>query len=323
MVSHSKLAAELRTTVGELVRSCSREQRRMASHSLTGDVLRRWTYLPHNRPGLLLGDMRTSQRLLVHRALASVLSVSCHSQLATIMATEDVLDRVEGHRRGRHSTNFWFLAFGEPLADHTWAWRLEGHHLCVHVTVNDDRVAVSPLFLGCNPAVVRVGGRIITAPLWHEEDLARRLLAEVPPDRLPDVIASLSAPPDIYSGNRGSMTEYAVPPGRTGVRVADLPADTRRVAHDLLEFYAQRLNTHLASEMLDDLLGDDLGFSWEGSTERGQGHFYQLVGRQFVIEHDNTANNANHVHNVVRNRMTDFGGDVLAAHLEREAGTDA
>jgi hypothetical protein len=314
---NTRLADDLLAVARSLLRSGTPEQQRRMAHPLDGPVLRNWTYLPNARPGLLLGDMDKSQRLLVHRLLSLVLSESCHAQLVTIMALEDVLDRREGHRRGRHSTDYWFLIFGTPDVDETWSFRLEGHHLCVHVTVSGDRVAVGPLFLGLNPAVLRQGERIITAPLLHEELLAREILAGLPPDQLAGVRAAPDAPPDIYTGDSGVLPAEFSP--ASGVPVAQLSRDAQRSARELVEFYAGRLSGVLGADLLDRLVAEDLRFAWEGGTAPGEAHYYRLTGTHFVIEHDNAADNANHIHNVLRDRRTDFGADILAEHRRTEA----
>jgi hypothetical protein len=55
-------------------------------------------------------------------------------------------------------------------------------------------------------------------------------------------------------------------------------------------------------------------FAWAGGHEPGTGHYYRIAGPRIVIELDNTQNDANHVHTVVRDPVADFGDDVLAAH---------
>ena len=317
MISDRTLADNLLTVARSLLGSGSPEQRHRMAHALADPVLRSWTYLPNTRPGLLLGDMDKSQRLLVHQLLSLVLSETCHAQVATVMAVEDVLDRIEGHRRGRHSTDYWFLIFGDPEVDETWSFRLEGHHLCVHVTVSDHHIAVGPLFLGCNPAVLRHGERIITAPLLHEELLAREILAGLPPDQLAGVCAAPDAPPDIYTGNSRTIPAGFTP--ASGVPVAQLSPAARRSARELVELYAGRLAGGLGADLLDRLAAEDLRFAWEGATAPGAAHYYRLTGSHFVIEHDNAANNANHVHNILRDRRTDFGRDLLADHRRTEA----
>ena len=50
------------------------------------------------------------------------------------------------------------------------------------------------------------------------------------------------------------------------------------------------------------------------SIEKGQGHYYRIQGPSFLIEYDNTQNNANHIHSVWRDFKGDWGLDLLAAH---------
>jgi len=45
---------------------------------------------------------------------------------------------------------------------------------------------------------------------------------------------------------------------------------------------------------------------------------YRIQGKTFVVEFDNTQNNANHIHTVWRNFTGDFGHDLLAAHYARD-----
>lgn len=55
-------------------------------------------------------------------------------------------------------------------------------------------------------------------------------------------------------------------------------------------------------------------FAWMGSIEPGAGHYYRIQGPTFLIEYDNTQNNANHVHTVWRDFSGDFGRDALKEH---------
>ncbi len=44
-----------------------------------------------------------------------------------------------------------------------------------------------------------------------------------------------------------------------------------------------------------------------GPADRSQGHAYRVQGPTFLIEFNNTQNNANHIHSVWRNMLGDFG----------------
>ncbi|KAJ3056061.1 hypothetical protein HK102_011248, partial [Quaeritorhiza haematococci] len=64
---------------------------------------------------------------------------------------------------------------------------------------------------------------------------------------------------------------------------------------------------------------DKVGFAWAGGLERGEPHYYRIQGPTFLIEYDNTQNNANHVHSVWRDFTNDFGDDLLKKHYEAAA----
>ena len=55
-------------------------------------------------------------------------------------------------------------------------------------------------------------------------------------------------------------------------------------------------------------------FAWMGGLEKGQGHYYRIQGSTFLIEYDNTQDDANHIHCVWREFKGDWGGDLLAEH---------
>ncbi len=59
---------------------------------------------------------------------------------------------------------------------------------------------------------------------------------------------------------------------------------------------------------------DKMTFAWAGADAPHQGHYYRVQGPTFVIEFDNTQNNANHIHSVWRDFNGDFGEDLLREH---------
>jgi hypothetical protein len=61
---------------------------------------------------------------------------------------------------------------------------------------------------------------------------------------------------------------------------------------------------------------DKIGFAWAGGLERGMEHYYRIQAPTFLIEYDNTQNDANHVHSVWRDFENDFGVDLLRKHYE-------
>ena len=61
---------------------------------------------------------------------------------------------------------------------------------------------------------------------------------------------------------------------------------------------------------------DKVYFAWAGGTEKGQPHYYRVQGPTFLIEYDNTQNDANHIHAVLRDFDNDFGEDLLRKHYQ-------
>ena len=50
--------------------------------------------------------------------------------------------------------------------------------------------------------------------------------------------------------------------------------------------------------------------------EPGDPHYYRIQGPTFLLEYDDTQNNANHIHTVWRDLANDFGDDALRRHYD-------
>jgi hypothetical protein len=91
----------------------------------------------------------------------------------------------------------------------------------------------------------------------------------------------------------------------------------------LISLYVHRYTKLFAEDMLKDIQAnglDKLWFAWAGDSKSmmGKGTYYRIQGPTVLIEYDNTQNNANHVHSVIRDLKHDFGGDELLEHYKNE-----
>jgi len=270
---------------------------------------RRWLeYRPEARPGAPLSDLDLDTRKAAHRMLATALQPHAFAQAMTIVSLEEVLDRKEGYRRGRHSDDYYVVVFGDPAHDARWGWRFEGHHLSVTITLDGDTIYPTPVFFGANPNTVSYGDIPVVRPLALEEDLGYAIVRSLDPATRSRVVVARAAPPDIYSGPTGKTAGNIQP---LGVAVADLPSGPADLTRQLLAVYQDRLVVPIEVD------AEALHFAWQGSTEPGGGgHYYRIQGPDLLIEYDNTDNGANHAHTVLRRPASDFGGDVLTAHRE-------
>ena len=291
-------------------------QRAAATHDLDDEERFRWQYTPGPRAGLALAEMDPLQRELAMSLLGAGLSDRGAATARSIMELEPVLRALE-ERAGRHGferrnpEHYWFSIFGEPVADRSWAWRVGGHHLCLHFTLVGDTVSTTPLFFGANPARAPQDGRRVLAA---EEDLARALLAALDGKTLERTIVSADAPDDILTTNAVRAEIAAVP---RGVAYPELDAAPQRAFADLVGHYLGRVP---ASPVVDL---DGLFFAWAGSTSPGRGHYYAIRGSSFLIEYDNTQDDANHVHTVWRDLRRDWGEDLLRDHYSSSSHPNA
>lgn len=282
------------------------------------DEARRWLeYRPRPRPGVCLADLDRAARKAAHRLLATGLGDHAYAQAMTVLALEEVLDRREGWTGGRHSDDYRVAVFGDPSGDGPWSWRFEGHHLSVSMTVAGEEVAPSPVFLGAHPARVAHAGRAVLRPLAPEEDLARALLEAMGPAGRAEAIVAAEAPADIRSGPRPSARGRYEPPGVSSARLR--PA-ARAVLDQLLALYLDRLPPELAAREASRVAAGELHFAWEGPTTPGTRHYYRVQGEDLLIEYDDTDDDGDHQHTVLRRPHGDFGADVLAAHRAEAHG---
>ena len=314
----AKAAREMAGAADNLWDSLAPEQKLKAGFEFTDPLRYDWHFIPRPRQGLPLKEMAGEQRALAHALLASGLSQSGYIKAETIMSLEQILASIEkGKGPVRDPELYFFNIFGKPGSTdpkHPWGWRVEGHHLALNFTIVGDKgVAGGPTFMGTNPAEVRDGPRKGLRVLGEEELLARKLVKSLNADQRKKAVVLEEAPRDIFS----LALRKAEPLGPAGILLPDLDGGQKELVHTLVVLYAERLRPELAADDLAKILKagvDKIGFAWAGGLEPGQPHYYRIQGPTFLIEYDNTQNNANHVHSVWRDFEGDFGDDLLKQH---------
>jgi Protein of unknown function (DUF3500) len=314
-MSAEDVSAQMRSAASALLQALDGPQRAVAALPFADEAARRWIeYRPASRPGACLAVMNPAARKAAHRLLASALSEHAYAQAMTIIALEEVLDRREEWLSGRHSGDYWVSVFGDPAGDDGWSWRFEGHHLSVTMTVLGDAVSPAPVFLGANPACVSYAGRPVSRPLAPEEDVARALLDALGPAGRAVAVVADQAPSDIRTGTRPRAQEAIQP---IGIAAAMLGPTSRALLDHLVALYLDRLPAGLAAREAARITAGELHFAWEGPVTAGTRHYYRVQGDDLLIEYDNTADDGNHAHTVLRRPRSDFGDDILAAHYQQ------
>jgi len=290
-------------------------QRARTVFPFNSDERFRWFYTPVSRKGIPLKELNASQQKAALALLHAGLSEKGYTKAETIRKLEDVLREIEkGQGPTRDPDLYFFTFFGEPSADGAWGWRYEGHHCSQNWTiVNGKSIGSSPQFFGANPAKVHDGSMVGIRVLSAEEDLGRSLVKSLSPEQRADAIISTSAPGDILTTNQ----RLAAIQEDKGIAYSKLTSDQQGALMALIEEYLSAQSRTEARQRLDKIRQagfDQIKFAWMGSLEEGEGHYYRVQGSTFLIEYDNTQNNANHIHCVWRDFKGDWGADVLAEH---------
>lgn len=283
-----------------------------------------FSYIPRDdRKGIAVNDLNAAQRKALFALLNTALSTETVKKVNDIMQLELVLKGLEHRAENDHYRDpgkYFLTIFGVPAANTVWGWRFEGHHVAFNFSGDrNELVAGTPGFLGANPAIVLEGPQKDKQVLRAETEQGFDLLRSLSPEDQQKAVIATTAPGEIITGAaRQAMISHP-----DGIRYAELnPAQQQRLL-GLVSLYVHRFTKLFADQMLKDIQQaglDSLRFSWAGSTEKGLGHpcYYRIQGPTVIIEYDNTQNNANHVHTIVRDLKNDFGGDQLLEHYKAE-----
>jgi hypothetical protein len=272
-----------------------------------------------NRKGISMNELNTLQKGAALSLIKTCISEQAAKKISEVMELEAVLKVIEKRKEEDHYRDpgkYYLTVFGIPGDKTIWGWRLEGHHISFNFSVNEKKlVSGTPGFLGSNPAIVPEGPQKGKQVLQEETEMGFALLKTLSGASLQKALMDPVAPGEIITfNNRKAIIDHP-----SGILYSEMTSSQQQQFLALINLYVHRFTKLFAGEMLKDIQQAglvNLRFSWAGSTEPaiGKPHYYRIQGPTIIIEYDNTQNNANHIHTVVRDLKHDFGGDVLLEH---------
>ena len=280
-----------------------------------------WHFIPRPRKGLPLKEMSGEQKALAHALLGQRLEPERLHQ----GGNDHQPGADPGNDRARAKAPFVTRSFTSSTSSATrtrlaptshgagvlkaTTWRSISRSSAKRAS-SADRPSWARTPPRSSPALARA-----CAVLGEEEDLARKLVKSLDEAQRKKGIVQAEAPKDILS----FAARKAKPLQPAGIMMPDLNATQKELLNSIIVLYAERLRPEIAGNDLGKILKagvDKIGFAWAGGLERGMPHYYRIQGPTFLIEYDNTQNNANHVHSVWRDFENDFGDDLLKKHYE-------
>lgn len=306
----------------KFIKSLDKDQRDSALFPFDNAERYSYHYFPiDNRKGIPVDKLTPEQLQAAMELMKTCLSADAVKKVGEIMQLEPVLKSLENRKAEDHFRDpgkYFFTIFGVPGNNTIWGWRLEGHHVSFHFSVNENKlVAGTPGFLGANPAIVPEGAQKGKQVLKEEATMAFELLHSLTKEELKKAVIDTVAPNEIITFvSRKAMIENPA-----GLQYSDMNAKQQQQLLQLIGLYIHRYTKLFAGEMLQQIqiAGlNNLRFAWAGYMEPGlhKAHYYRIQGPTVIIEYDNSQNNANHAHSVVRDLKNDFGGDLLLQHYQ-------
>ena len=335
--SQSNFNNEIKQAAISFVNSLDKMHRQVALLDFKDTARLKWNNLPvglRARAGISVGNMTEVQRKLFHRVLSVSLSSQGYLKATSIMNLDDLLNRVYDsmyYRKEINDTtygfmrsllwsprNFYFAIFGQPT-DSVWGYKVEGHHLSINFTFVKDKLLVTPMFVGTDPAEYPIAEYAGLRVLGQEEDLGIKLIHLLSPEKQKKATMSAEVPKDIITAAESGKRLV----DNWGLMASEMTKEQQAVLQYIIREFVFNLEYDKAVSEYDKILKAGIGkvyFGWIGSYEESKPHYYILNGPGFLIEFDNYGfgGKANHIHAIWREKGNEYGEDVLKKHYLSE-----
>src|ERR1700722_3376632 len=314
---HSVHAAPLMTEcANRFLAALDPDQRGKATFAFDTEERMNWHYIPKERKGLPLREMRPYQKHLASALLAAGLSQTGYIKGVTIMSLEEVL-RIKENDSGenRNPEKYYFSVFGTPSDSGTWGYRVEGHHFSQNYTVVKGKGVDGPSFFGATPAEVRQGPRKGLRTLTGEDDLGMELIHLLDEQQQKVAIVDPTGYKEILTAASRKAALQGQPSGLSGSKMNATQFDALMA---LMEEYARNVAPELAENRIAQIneAGRNIHFAWSGGINRGDPHYYRVQTPLFLIELADTQDDANHINSVWRDVTGDLGENMLQQHYQ-------
>lgn len=314
-------------------------QRAQTSHTMDAVEWRTWlnVHMNHFRHGLMLEDLAPVVRELALGLVKVSLSARGFHQARSIMRLNELLAELTGDAEAFGEWPYFLSIFGTPSLHEPWGWQLDGHHLCLNVTVFDGRIVMTPTFMGAEPRRVHHGPLAGLSLFDPEEALGLDLIRSFDATQRDRAVIFPSLHPDqipvrlqnLFDGRMeaGAFHDNAVLPYQ-GVAGSEMSDAQRRLLRSLAGTYVGWAADPHAEVRMSEVEAhlDETWFSWYGGTGDDSPFYYRVHSPVILIEFDhhpgvafdNEVPSRHHVHTVVRTpNGGDYGADLLAQHHER------
>ena len=276
----------------------------------------RWSNLPggvFQRAGLRWTDMSEAQRNAWLAVMQATLSDAGYDRVVAEWRADDALAArgAGGGRSPQFGMGFYYIALiGAPSKTEPWQWQWGGHHVTINATIVGPNLALTPSYIGVEPATYTDANGATVRPLGDIESDAFALVNWLDADQ--QRVAVLAEAP----------IEVVLGPGRDGrtldpegLSAARMTADQRAALLRLVRHYTGLANDEDGAARTAEVEQrlDETYFSWRGPTTPGSAIYFRVTGPTLVIEYaaqgpgaGGGARTPSHIHGIYRDPTNDY-----------------
>lgn len=276
----------------------------------------RWSNLPEGlfeRAGLMWGDLGQPTQDAWLNLMQATLSSEGYDRVIAEWNADDVLTSEEGGGGPGGGQllygmqYYWVAIIGTPSETDAWQWQWGGHHVTVNATVVGSNLALTPSFIGVQPAEYTDESGNTVRPLGDIADDAFALINALDETQQQTAILGDESI-DLVLGP-GQDNRTIQPEGLPGSEMTDEQRDAflRFIGH-----YTGLGNDAAAAARMAEVEAelDETHLAWYGPTTEGSAAHFRVTGPTLVIEYspqEMGGDAANHVHGIYRDPTNDYG----------------
>jgi len=271
----------------------------------------KWSNLPagaFQRAGLVWGNLIDQQRNAWLDVMKATLSANGYGRVVAEWNADQALASQGGVGGLQFGTNNYFIALiGQPSETQPWQWQWGGHHVTVNATIAGSHLALTPSFIGVQPATYTDSTGKTVTPLADISADAFALLTSLDAAQQGTAVRGTRAIDLVLGpGQDGKV----VPP--EGLQGSQMNTQQQAALLKLIGHYGGLSNDQDAAQRMADIQANLVNtfFAWFGPTNQAGSAYFRVTGPTVVIEYSPQqmgGNAADHVHGIYRDPTNDYG----------------
>ena len=259
------------------------------------------------------GNLSTTQQNAWLQVMQATLSIEGYNRINAEWSADDALLAQQGTGGGFGKKNYYIALIGAPSETSAWQWQWGGHHVTVNATLVGSNIALTPSFIGVQPATYTDASGKTVRPLGDIEDEAFALVNALNATQQKAAVLG-SSPIDLVLGP-GKDGKTIQP---EGLPASQMTADQQAALLKLIGHYTGLgYNAAARTAEIQSTL-PQTALAWYGPTTKGSAAYFRITGPTLVIEYApqgaggtgtglGGAASPQHIHGIYRDPTNDYG----------------